>query len=56
MHSTLPMLSPFSNNRKALCAVLEYTKLLREEGVENIELTPKYVRPLYPNHNEIKRS
>ena len=56
MHSTLPMLSPFSNDRKALCAVLEYAKLLREEGVENMELTRKYVGPLYPDHNEIKRS
>ncbi len=56
MHSTLPMLSPFSNDRKALYTVLEYAKLLREEGVENIELTRKYVGPLYPNHNKIKRS
>lgn len=56
MHSTLPMLSPFSNDRKALCAVLEYAKLLREEGVEDMELTRKYVGPLYPDHNEIKRS
>jgi len=36
--------------------MLEYAKLLREEGVENIELTRKYIRPLYPNYNKIKRS
>lgn len=56
MHSTLPIFSPFSNDRKALCAVLEYAKLLREEGVENMELTRKYVGPLYSDHDEIKRS
>ncbi len=50
------MLSPFSNNKKALYTILEYAKLLRKEGVENIELTRKYIRPLYPNYNKIKRS
>ena len=56
MHSTLPMFSPFSNDKKTLYAVLEYAKLLHEEEVENMKLTQKYVRLLYFDHNEIKRS
>ena len=47
MHSTLPALSPFSHDREALSAVLENAKLLREEGVENMELTRTYVGSLY---------
>lgn len=43
MHSTVPMLSPFSNDREALAAVLEYAKLLSQEGLENMELTRMYV-------------
>ena len=39
MHGTLPMLSPFKNDREALAAVLEIAELLRQEGLENMELT-----------------
>lgn len=52
MHSTLPVFSPFGNDRKALNAVLEYAELLRKEGVETMELTRRFVGLLYSSDEQ----
>ncbi len=52
MHSTLPVFSPFRNDRKALDAALEYAELLREEGVGNMELTRRFVGLWYHSSDE----
>jgi hypothetical protein len=46
MHSTMSYFSSFSNDKKALYAVLEYVKLLQKKRIENMKLTRTCVHPL----------